>query len=241
MKRRIIGLLAIALMAGPISSQAMSIVISQVYGGGGNSGATYTNDFVELFNAGSAAVDLSGFSLQYASATGTGSFSQNPVNLFPAFLLQPGQYFLVQAAQGAGGTTPLPSPDGIWSASLSATGGKVALVSGTSGLACNGGSTPCSAAQLALIVDLVGYGNANFFETAAAPALTNTTAAFRAGGGCIDTDNNAADFSTGAPAPRNRGTPRNVCSSTPAPEPGTLALLGLGLFGLGLMRRRVTE
>ena len=76
MKRRIIGLIALALMAGPMSSQAMSIVISQVYGGGGNSGATYTNDFVELFNAGSAAVDLSGFSLQYASATGTGSFSQ---------------------------------------------------------------------------------------------------------------------------------------------------------------------
>ncbi len=26
------------------------VVISQVYGGGGNSGATYKNDFIELFN-----------------------------------------------------------------------------------------------------------------------------------------------------------------------------------------------
>ena len=239
MKRRIIGLIAVALMAGPMSSQAMSIVISQVYGGGGNSGATYTNDFVELFNAGAAAVDLSGFSLQYASATGNGFFSQNPINLFPAFLLQPGQYFLVEAARGAGGTTPLPSPDDTWTQNLSATGGKVALMSGNTGVACNGSvAQPCDAAQLARIVDLIGYGNANFFETAAAPALNNTTGAFRAGGGCIDTDNNAADFSTGAPAPRNSSTALNVCSSVP--EPGTLALLGLGLFGLGLTRRRVT-
>ena len=27
-------------------------LISQVYGGGGNSGAAYQNDFVELFNSG---------------------------------------------------------------------------------------------------------------------------------------------------------------------------------------------
>ena len=49
----------------------------------------------------------------------------------------------------------------------------------------------------ATVVDFVGYGPAtNCFEGAApAPALTNTTAAFRAGDGCVDTDNNAADFS----------------------------------------------
>ncbi|MEQ1530867.1 MAG: hypothetical protein ABL925_16240, partial [Methylococcales bacterium] len=29
-----------------------NIVISQVYGGGGNTGATYKNDFIELFNRG---------------------------------------------------------------------------------------------------------------------------------------------------------------------------------------------
>ena len=31
-------------------------MISQVYGGGGNSGATYTHDFVELYNNGKLAV-----------------------------------------------------------------------------------------------------------------------------------------------------------------------------------------
>jgi len=53
---------------------------------------------------------------------------------------------------------------------MSGTGGKVALVMSTTGLGCNGGSTPCSAAQLALIKDLVGWDGANFYETAAADA-----------------------------------------------------------------------
>ena len=34
------------------------VVISQVYGGGGNSGATLKNDFIEIFNRGSAAVNV---------------------------------------------------------------------------------------------------------------------------------------------------------------------------------------
>jgi predicted extracellular nuclease len=46
------------------------IVISQVYGGGGNSGATLKNDFIELFNNGASPVDISTWSIQYASATG---------------------------------------------------------------------------------------------------------------------------------------------------------------------------
>jgi len=39
------------------------IVISQVYGGGGNSGATLKNDFIELFNSGNAPVTITGWSL----------------------------------------------------------------------------------------------------------------------------------------------------------------------------------
>jgi len=44
-------------------------VISQIYGGGGNSGAAFQNDFVELFNPGTVSFDLTGWSIQYASAT----------------------------------------------------------------------------------------------------------------------------------------------------------------------------
>jgi uncharacterized protein len=79
-------------------------------------------------------------------------------------------------------------------------------VTGASTLGCNGGSTACGAVALARIVDLVGYGTANFFEgSGAAPGLGNTTAALRAGAGSTDTDNNAADFAAGAPTPRNAG------------------------------------
>ena len=60
------GALAIASPAGAASP---GVVISQVYGGGGNAGAPYTNDFIELFNRGSVPVDLSAWSLQYTSAS----------------------------------------------------------------------------------------------------------------------------------------------------------------------------
>ena len=40
----------------PVVSQ--DIVISQVYGGGGNASATYTHDFIELFNRGTAPVNI---------------------------------------------------------------------------------------------------------------------------------------------------------------------------------------
>jgi hypothetical protein len=220
------------------ASAAGSVVISQVYGGGGNSGAVYTHDFVELFNRSSEPVSLAGLTIQYASATGTGNLGASATQLteLPDVMLQPGQYYLVQQAQGSGGTTPLPAPDLVDGTpiAMSASAGKVALVAGTASLGCNGASTPCDAAQLARIVDLVGYGSANFFEGgAAAPALTNTTAALRAGNGCTDTDVNGADFSAVAPAPRNSASPLNPCESTDAPViascPATFpVVLGVG-------------
>jgi uncharacterized protein len=195
-----------------------NVVISQVYGGGGNSGAPYTHDFIELFNRGGASVSLDGWSLQYASATGTGNFgaSSGQLTELPNVTLQPGQYYLVQQAAGAGNGAPLPTPDLVDSTpiAMAAVAGKVALAQGTTSLGCNGGSTACSTEQLARIIDLVGYGNANFFEGAgAAPTLTNTTAAMRASSGCTDTDDNAVDFAAGAPAPRNTATPLNLCAA----------------------------
>src|SRR5215213_9130738 len=75
------------------SAEAASpdIVISQVYGGGGNSGATIKNDFVELFNRGTTAVNLSGWSVQYASSAGT-TWAATPLG----GTLAPGKYYLVQ-------------------------------------------------------------------------------------------------------------------------------------------------
>ncbi|NJP25856.1 ExeM/NucH family extracellular endonuclease [Microbispora sp. SCL1-1] len=202
----------------PASAEPGDVVISQVYGGGGNSGAPYTNDYVELFNRGTAEISLDGWSLQYTSATGTGQFGSQKQNLSGS--LAPGQYHLIQLSAGTTPSGPLPSPDTVGTLSLSATAGKVALVRSTTGLACNGGSSPCTPEQTAQIADLVGYGTANYFEgSAAAPGLSNSTAAVRAGGGCADTDDNAADFTAGTPAPRNTATPPAPCGGvSPSPS-----------------------
>jgi predicted extracellular nuclease len=198
-----------------------NLVISQIYGGGGNSGAPYTNDYIEIFNRRNSPVDLTGYSLQYASALGTGNFGANPTQLteLPGGLLLPGQRWLVQEAGGAAGL-PLPAPDLVDATpiSMSATGGKVAIATGTDSLGCNGNPNPCSSAQLARIVDVIGYDGALYYEGSPAPTLSNTTAAFRAADGCTDTDNNGADFTAAAPAPRNSTTPLQPCGVESAPS-----------------------
>ena len=183
-----------------------SLVISQVYGGGGNSGATLKNDFIEILNISGSAISLNGYSVQYASSTG--NFSSSLLTALPNATLQPGHYFLIQEAAGSGGTVNLPTPDATGSINMSATTGKVALVNGTSAIA------SCTAAN---VVDLIGYGSGvSCSETSAAPGLSNTTADLRAGNGCTDTDNNGVDFTAGAPNPRNSSTAAAACSGTPA-------------------------
>jgi hypothetical protein len=90
-------------------------------------------------------------------------------------VIQPGQYFLVQEAQGNAGSASLPTPDVAGQINLSASDGKVALVNNSTVLS---GSAPTGPA----VVDFVGYGSANAFEGSAAPALSNTTAAVRQSG-----------------------------------------------------------
>ncbi len=191
--------LPLALMVLAAPAQAVgNVVISQVYGGGGNTGATIKNDYIELYNRSNADVNISGWAVQYTSAAGTGTWT---VTAIPANtpLLPAGSYFLIKQALGAGGSVDILF-DLTGTIAMSGTAGKVALTSTTTALT---GASPVTAA----VVDLIGYGNtASVFEGAGpAPGLSNTTAAFRAGGGATDTDNNAADFSVSAPAPRYTG------------------------------------
>ncbi len=187
----------------PTPSVAGTVVISQVYGGGGNTGATLKNDFIEIINHSATPVDLTGWSVQYASAT----LSNWQVTPLPSFMLQPGQYFLIQEAAGAGGTDNLPTPDAIGTIAVGSTSGKVALVSNTTVLT---GNCPLGSG----IVDFVGYDGANCFEGAgAAPTLSNTTAALRLDSGCFDTDDNNADFVSGAPNPHNSSSATHDCTT----------------------------
>jgi hypothetical protein len=195
-----------ALAAASPSWAANPLRVSQVYGGGGNTGAQFTHDYIEIFNAGTSLILLDGMSVQYGSSTGNIGPNTSQITPLSGFIA-PFQYVLIQEAAGAGNGVPI-AP------------GKVALVNTTAGLNCGAAATPCLPAQLATIVDLVGYGStANLFEgTGPTPTLSNTTAALRNGAGCIDTDDNAADFTAGVPLPRNRLSPINDCQADAAPQ-----------------------
>ena len=206
---------ACLLLSLPTFASSLGVVISQIYGGGGNSGATLKNDYIELLNAGSAPVSLNGWSVQYASTAGT-TWAVTPLT---NLTLQPGQYYLVQALQGAGGTQDLPTPDAIGTLAMSGSAGKVALASAVAPLS---GTQPVSAS----LVDLVGYGTTpTGFEGAPTGAnLTSTTAALRALAGCTDTDNNASDFGVGAPAPRNSAAALVTCGGGTDPDPQAVSI-----------------
>ena len=211
-----------ALVAAAPTAQAVDVsspvVISEVYGGGGNSGAPFTNDFIELYNKGTTAVDLSTWSVQYASATG--STWTNRTNLTGT--IQPQAYYLIQEGAGATPSTPLPTPDATGTIAMGGAAGKVALVKNQANLACG---MDCDNATD--VADFVGYGTANDFAgSGPAPAPSNTTSDQR-NATASNTGNNAADFTAGAPTPKAPPvtvTPPLDCAVTPndpACQPGS--------------------
>lgn len=201
-----------ASLAAPALAAPGDVVISQVYGGGGNSGAKLTNDFIELFNRSNAPVDLNTWSVQYASSNGN---TWQLTRLTGT--IQPGQYYLLQEAAGTGGSVSLPQPDATGTLAMGGAAGKVALVSSQSALS---GTNPNSGA----LQDVVGYGSGTNFYEGAAPtgSLSATLAAVRNAGGCTDTNNNGADFTVGGPVPRNSASPISQCGgggTQPAEQP----------------------
>jgi phosphatidylserine/phosphatidylglycerophosphate/cardiolipin synthase-like enzyme len=229
MQRTVILISVTLLIIARLSGQTAShVVISEVYGGGGNSGATYTNDFVELYNPTAAPVTMTSWSIQYQSAGGSGTFTLKSV--FSGTIASRA-FFLVQLARGSAGTVALPTPDAVGTMNLSGTSGKVALVLDSLSIA---NSTDPN------VVDFVGYGpSANKFEgSGPTPAPGNTssierkasassTAATLGPGGSeekagngLDSDDNANDF-----VATSSINPQNSASST---EPPTGAFVGTG-------------
>jgi uncharacterized protein len=204
-----LALSVVALGTAPAGAVSSTIVISQVYGGGGNAGATLRQDFMELHNRSSTAVDVTGWSVQYASTTGT-TWQRTTLT----GTIQPGRYFLIRQAQGTGGTVDIPNADAIGTTAMSATAGKVVLVSNNTTIT---SGTICPSTD---VVDLVGYGTGtNCFEgTGPTATLSNTTAALRNDQGCAETDQNSADFTVGAPNPRNSAADAHVCDAELAPS-----------------------
>jgi len=200
------------------SGGAPKVVISQLYGGGGSAGAAFSNDYVELFNSGGTPADLTGWSVQYGSSTGT---TWQVTALSGS--IAPGHYYLVKGASNGSVGSALPAVDANGTVNMSATSGKVALVNSVTALS---GANPVGGTS---VVDLVGYGAANGYEGASpAPALTVSLAGFRANGGLTDTDANLSDFSAATPLPRNAASPANLPPSLTANL--TLAKAHVGTF-----------
>ncbi|MEY4847683.1 MAG: hypothetical protein RLZZ36_796, partial [Pseudomonadota bacterium] len=191
------------LIAGAIAipaSAASDVRISQVYGGGGNSGAQFNADFVELFNNGTADVNVGGWVLTYTSTTET--FGSNQVSLPAGTVIQAKGYLLVRVgARGVNGSEYDADAAGT-SVDLSATAGNIALLT-----AAQSGTTNNCASLNATLVDKVGYGSgANCAEGTVAAAPSNTTAIRRRDDGAVDADSNSADFFAAVPFPRSART-----------------------------------
>ncbi|MFL5946261.1 MAG: lamin tail domain-containing protein [Gaiellaceae bacterium] len=207
-------LTAILLFPSAAGASSSGVVVSQVYGGGGNSGATFRSDFVELFNGGSSAVDISGWTVQYATAAGT-SWQTTPLS----GSIGAGRHYLVELASNGAVGAALPTPDATGTSNLAATSGKIALVRATAALTCGASAGSCASGTS--IEDLVGYGDASDFEgSGSATAPSNTLAAHRAGDGCTDTNDNAADFAAATPDPQSTTAAAHTCAGTPAPGGG---------------------
>ncbi|WP_431841022.1 lamin tail domain-containing protein [Calidifontibacter indicus] len=186
-------------MAPSAQAASTSVVISEAYGGGGNSGATYKSDFVELYNLSNTTVDLTGWKVQYWSAAGV-----TPQSTSLTGSVAPGTSFLVKEADGANASaTPLPTPDVTGTIAMSGTAARVAIVN-----------------PAGEVVDLAGWGSGvATFEGAPAAGTTNATSVARISP-CTDTDNNAKDFAVGAPTPRNSAAGPQDCTPTDPGDPG---------------------
>jgi hypothetical protein len=206
MRRQLLAVL-LALLLLPAAAHATTspvLVVSQIYSAGGNSSAAYANDYVELLNAGASSVDLSGWTLQYASAA-SASWSTTALS----GTVQPGHYFLVGLASSGAVGSALPAADASGTTNMAVTGGKVALVHDTGALTCGASAGSCSA--VATVADLVGYGTATDYEGAAAPAGSAALAVVRAG--CSDTNHNDIDFSALPASPSNSTSAPATCGA----------------------------
>ena len=143
----VLALGGVLLGAAPASATSPAVLLNEVYGGGGNAGATWRNDFIELFNKSGAAVDLTGWQVQYWSAgAAAGAKPSGTTSLTGT--VSPGGHYLVQEAAGSNaGATALPTPDATGTIALSGTAGRVAVVDASGA-----------------VVDLLGWGGAAVAE-----------------------------------------------------------------------------
>jgi len=184
---------------GAVAWPVSTLLVSEVQTGG----ASASDEFAEITNAGAAAVDLAGLELVYATSTGTTVTRKAAWSA--TLLLQPGRHVLI--ANTAGIYAGL--ADSTYSGGFAATGGAIVL-------RVIGGS----------VIDAVGWGDATnaFVEgspmTAPAAGSSIERKPGGTGGNTIDSNANSVDwFTQSSPNPQSLAAP-----PVPAPMPSASSL-----------------
>ncbi|HEY7119502.1 MAG TPA: lamin tail domain-containing protein [Tepidisphaeraceae bacterium] len=213
--RRLIWVVTVGMLGFCAASAPAAVLFNEVYPGGGSSQAVaaYHTDFIELLNTDANPVDVSGYVINYGSASQAAGNFPTLVGALPAGATIPaGGYYLVRTgAAGTGGAAD-PDADAIFPTNgLSASSGAIKLTDA-------GGTT----------LDIVGWGTANNFETAAATTPATIGLSLQRIPNASDTNDNLVDFQQGTPTPK---------AANAVPEPGSLALAA-GIIIVALRRRR---
>jgi 5'-nucleotidase len=198
------------LIASPVhaNTTGTGLVISEVYGAGGNSGAVYNADFVELYNPTASALPLSGLAIHYRSAGGgSGGTPFGLSGSVPAH----GHWLIQMSSTGTNGAA-LPTPDATAGFNMAAAGGQVALQQGTTVIATSGDVNATTG-----LVDFVGASGASSFEKAATKSAASATQSLNRTDVGTDTNDNSADFALAAPTPTNSGTTNGGGGDEPPP------------------------
>ena len=204
------------------ASGANDLRIFEIYGAGGNFGATYNQDFILLYNDNStSSISLTGWSLQYATSTST-TATWDKLNLNGT--ISPKGFFLVainiNSSTGVGTTgAAITNINQVWpffqSGGIAAGNGKIALMSNTNVINTQSPVSP---------VDFVGYGTANASEGSAAPSPSTTQSIVRKNDG-VDSDINSSDFILSGSA-----FPSNILIPTSISFPLKLSLFSIEIY-----------
>ncbi len=197
----------------PSPNPNANLRISQVYTRGGEPGAAYNGDFIELYNAGNTTFDIQGYSLVVDTFEGTAETSVGAT--FPSsFSVPPGMHILLSFL--GNGSTGQPLPTGhfpVTNIPLGSTKGTIMLLPPGQGI-----PSGCPAGTSA-VVDFFGYGAATCSEGSPATVPSANLSMTRINGGCTDTNNNANDFPAATPNPRTTASAFTPCGSQPSPTP----------------------
>jgi len=182
------------------------IRISQIYPRGGEPGATYQRDFLELFNADSQTIDLNGWSVVIASFDSNGNPTTIGAQITSTINLVPGQHvILTMPGTGSNGQV-LTAEFAIDAISLASNGAQVFLIPKgkfPAVFTCPSGAPD----PRGVISDFVAYGVATCPTSNPAPIPAPNKSLLRLGGGCQDTFDNSADFALADPNPRKFSAP----------------------------------